>query len=128
MASLFCSSSFADAFESLYGETSTSRSSTGSTGRMYSYTSLCRNGKADRKFGLDECYSDLRVTLKIYDGKTCSKNPDTFWVGKEKELDVTISKNHPMANKIETLFLDAQKMLAKKGANLKESLPRFKRY
>lgn len=119
---------FSEVFENLCGGPDSSMSLTGSTGRMYSYISSCRNGKADRKFGLEEGYSDLRVTVKIYDGEESAASGDQFWLGKMKELDITIPQRHPIANKLETVFLDATKLLQKKGVSLKESPKRFRPY
>ncbi|MDI4567809.1 MAG: hypothetical protein E7Y34_01870, partial [Mycoplasma sp.] len=60
------------------------------------------------------------MTVKVYDGETCSKNPEQFWIGKEKELDITIPRTHPIATKIEQVFLDTQKLLQKRGANVEK--------
>lgn len=125
---LFTYRSFEEVFENLYGGTSSSETSTGSTGRTYSYISHCRNGQADRKFGLEERYNDLRVTVKVYDGEISSRNPDRFWIGKERELDITIPRTSPIMAKVDQVFLDTTKMLQKKGASLKESPRRFRPY
>lgn len=111
-----------EALKSLFGDPSTSLSSTGSTGCMYSYISFCRNGRAERKYGLTEEYGDYRVVLKIYDGKTCRENPNKFWVGKEKELDMTLDRRDPLMRKINNLFLDAHEVLQSKGGDLKRSV------
>nr|QTE03769.1 MAG: nonstructural protein 2 [Grus japonensis parvoviridae sp.] len=119
---------FDDQFETLCDGYDSSTTSTKSTGRMLSYTSLCRNGKADRKFGLEEDYKDYRLTLKLYDGQICRSNPDQYWTGKLREMDVTISQDSPIMKKIESVFLEAHQNLKRKGANLRESPKRFKHY
>ena len=119
---------FDDQFENLCGDSDSYGNSTRSTGRMYSYTSLCRNGKADRKFGLEEEYKDFRLTVKLYDGETCKRSPDQYWQGKMKELDITVNENSLIMKKIESVFLEAQEALRKKGGSLKESPKRFKYY
>lgn len=106
----------------LFGDPNTSLSSTGSTGSMLSYISFCRNGRAEKKFGLQEEYGDFRVVLKIYDGRTCRENPQKFWTGKEKELDMTLNRRDPLMTKINNLFLEAHEVLQQKGADLRRSV------
>lgn len=117
------SRSFEEAFESLYGETNSSDPWTQSTGSTFSYTSLCKNGNADRKFGLVEAYSDYRIVMKVYDGEICAERPNQYWQGKQKEMDITIPRKHPIMQKINSVFLEAQTMLQKKGAKIDAQVP-----
>ncbi|GFX86013.1 uncharacterized protein TNCV_2403091 [Trichonephila clavipes] len=110
-----------NALRSLFGVPDTSNSSIGSTGCMFSYISFCPNGRADKKYGLIEEYEDFRVVLKIYDGQTCAKNPQKYWIGKEKELDITLSRRDPLMKKVNLLFLEAYELLTKRGADFKKS-------
>ncbi|GFU19411.1 uncharacterized protein NPIL_31621 [Nephila pilipes] len=110
-----------DALKNLFGVPSSSASLIGSTGSIYSYISFCTNGRADKKFGLVEEYGDFRVVLKIYDGSTCAKNPQKYWVGKERELDITLSKRSPLMTKVNSLFLATYESIQRRVADLKRS-------
>ena len=107
---------FAYQFAQACGGIDTSTNSTGLTSPMFSYISLCQNGKALNKFGLEEDYKDLRISIKLYDGKKCAENPDRYWVGKMKELDVTVHQNSQFAKTVETLFGRTLELLKKRGA------------
>lgn len=113
--------SFADHFKSLLEESNMQQSSTKPTGRMFSYISECQNGRASLKFGLEEDYSDLRITIKLYDGNICKQDPEKYWKGKLRELDLTVRKDSEMAKTIENLFLRATMAMERKdGARLKK--------
>ncbi|XP_070515451.1 uncharacterized protein [Cardiocondyla obscurior] len=88
----------------LFGESGSSTNSTRSTGKTFSYISACQNGRALRKFGLEEDYKDVRIMIKLYDGNVCKENPQKFWLGKTKELDVTVNKNSQLNQTIEAVF------------------------
>ncbi|GFR12977.1 uncharacterized protein TNCT_283511 [Trichonephila clavata] len=88
---------------------------------MLSYISLCQNGVAKKKFGLQEEYGDYRVDLKIYDRKHCEREPKTFWKGKEKEFSVTLSRRSPLMSMVNKLYLNVFEDLQKRGADLRNS-------
>nr|UCS96312.1 MAG: nonstructural protein 2 [Parvoviridae sp.] len=111
---------FEENFEALCDAPSISRNSTRLTGRTFSYISSCPNGKAIRKYGLMEDIKDCRVVLKLYDGETCRNNPDRYWIGKRKELDISLDNRSQIAKTIENLFLRVYKELEKRGAYLRE--------
>lgn len=103
-AELCSTKKFADRFRSLLEESSSCRRSTPRIGRMYSYISECQNGLALAKLGLEEDYKDLRITIKVYDGKKCREDPEKYWRGKLRELDITVSETSNVARTVEALF------------------------
>ncbi|AGZ03693.1 NS2 [Solenopsis invicta densovirus] len=110
---------FDEIFERQCEDTGISPKWMNSTGRTLSYTSLCKNGKAIHKFGLEEDYKDLRIVMKVYDGRICKENPDRYWLGKIKEMDVTCNSKSDTAKTVEGLFIREHRRLGKRGATMK---------
>nr|AGO32184.1 nonstructural protein 2 [Acheta domestica densovirus]AGO32189.1 nonstructural protein 2 [Acheta domestica densovirus]AGO32199.1 nonstructural protein 2 [Acheta domestica densovirus]AGO32204.1 nonstructural protein 2 [Acheta domestica densovirus]QNH08410.1 nonstructural protein 2 [Acheta domestica densovirus] len=115
-------------FASLYASRSSLPNSMTPTGQMFSYTSLCQNGKANEQFGLMEPYDDYRIQVKVYDGPRCASNPDYYWNNKLQEMDVTVSKKSQIWKDINNAFCVAYTNLEENGASSRPSPKKQKYY
>lgn len=76
----------------------------------------CFGGRTNKRYGICDDIRDYKISLKIYDGPYCVRDPEYFWKGRIRELDLSVSKGDQFDVFIDSFFETVTKYLHNRGA------------
>ncbi|VDO17679.1 unnamed protein product [Brugia timori] len=85
-------------------------------GKMLSYVGSCSGGRTTKRYGICDDIKDYKISLKVYDGPYCIRDPDFYWKGRIRELDLSLSKGDQIDLLLDSFFETVTQNLFSRGA------------